>query len=240
MLAVAGLEKRFGRTLALTGIDFEVAAGERVGFLGRNGAGKSTLLRLLAGFLVPDRGTCRIDGIEVADDSNTAQRHIGFLPEGAPAYPEMRSIDYLTMRARLKGLGRKQARDEGRGRLADVGLSDREKSPVQTLSRGMRQRLGLADALLGDPKLIILDEPTSGLDPAQLASLTAMVDKFSAKRALIFASHRLDAVDDLCGRVVVLRRGSVAFDGSPDDLAARVRPADLNRAFLEATAEDDT
>ena len=235
MISARGLCKRFGKNTALDDVTVAIAAGERVGFLGRNGAGKSTLLRVLAGFISPEQGECTIDGIDVCRQPSRAQRLLGFLPEGAPAYPEMRALDYLRMRAQLKGQSRTDAAADAEARLAEVGLSDRSSSPVQTLSKGMRQRLGLADALLGDPRVIILDEPTSGLDPAQLRDLTARVSELASDRALILASHRLDAVENLCSRLVVLDRGRVVFDGAADELAKAAEPANLEAAFLALT-----
>ena len=178
--------------------------------LGPNGAGKTTLLRTLVGFIAPESGTLTVAGIDAIARPTLAASRIGFLPEGAPAYRDMRVRAYLRMRSALKGLDR--TRDLRVDALLErVGLADRARSQVGTLSRGMRQRLGLADALLADPPVLVLDEPTSGLDPAQLRELTAIISELSSDRALVFSSHRLDAVASLCDRALVMARGGVVL-----------------------------
>ena len=235
MIHATGIVVSFGKRRAVDGVDLSIDGGERVGLLGANGAGKTTLLRVIAGYRTPDAGALEIDGIDGVSDPVAIGSRVGYLPEGAPAYSEMRALDYLTFRARLKGVARRAARDAAADVLDRVDLGDRGRSRIATLSAGMRKRLGLAEALLGDPPLLILDEPTTGLDPAQLRRLIDLVGELATERALLLSSHRLESVEKLCDRLVVMSRGSVRFDGTGAEL---VRDhSDLESAFLQLAGE---
>jgi ABC-2 type transport system ATP-binding protein len=234
LLSVAGIVVAYGARRALDGVDLAIAEGERVGLLGPNGAGKTTLLRVIAGYLEPDAGSLEIDGVDGIADPAAIGRRVGYLPEGAPAYSEMRAVDYLVFRARLKGMSRSEAREAAAAVLERVALADRASSRIATLSGGMRKRLGLAEALLRDPPLLILDEPTTGLDPAQLRRLIDRVSELAADRALLLSSHRLESVTALCDRLAVMRAGKVVYDGPAADLGG-----DLEGAFLALTSEDE-
>jgi ABC-2 type transport system ATP-binding protein len=235
MIRAAAIDKSFGSRRVLSKIDLRVEAGERIGMLGPNGAGKTTLLRLLCGYLAPDGGELEIAGVDARRQPERVGRHVGYLPEGAPAYSEMRARSYLMMRARLKGLPRGEAAAAADAALDRVDLADRAASPIGTLSRGMRQRLGLAEATVTDPPLLLLDEPTSGLDPAQLRHLVELVAALAPGRALIFSSHRLEAIGNLCDRAVALAGGRVVYDGPLADMASS-HDGDLEAAYLELTA----
>jgi ABC-2 type transport system ATP-binding protein len=219
------LRKRFGRTVALDGVSFSVARGEIVGFLGPNGAGKTTMLRLLAGYLAPDAGRARIDGIDAADRPLAAQARLGYLAEGAALPGDMRVDAYLRHRARLK-------RADPRGvtaLLERTGAGEVARRVVAGLSRGYRQRVGLADALLGDPPALLLDEPTAGLDPNQIRDTLALVRDIGRDRAVLFSSHILAEVEAVATRVLILVRGKLRGEASLDSLrrggATRLRVA---------------
>ncbi|HKA87389.1 MAG TPA: ABC transporter ATP-binding protein [Haliangiales bacterium] len=232
MIEARELRKRFGRTTALDGVSFSVARGEVAGFLGPNGAGKTTLLRLCAGYLLPDAGHARVDGIDVADRPLDAQARLGYLPEGAPLPGDLRVADYLRHRARLK-----RADPDSVGPMLErTGAADVARRLVSGLSRGYRQRVGLADALLGDPPALLLDEPTAGLDPNQIRDTLALIGEIGRDRAVLFASHILSEVETVATRVLILVGGKLRAEGSLDALRRggatrlRVAPGEETRA----------
>jgi ABC-2 type transport system ATP-binding protein len=210
VIKVDGLVKRFGRTTALDGISFAVEAGQVVGFLGPNGAGKTTTLRILAGFLAADAGRAWIDGIDVGRDPLAAQRRIGYLPEGAPLHDDMRVEDYVAYRARLKRAPRARVA----AALAAAHVDDVARRRIGQLSRGYRQRVGLADALVADPPILILDEPTAGLDPNQIREVRELVRELARARTVLLSTHILSEVEALAARVIILVGGKVVADGA--------------------------
>ena len=208
MIEVDQLSRRFGRVRAVDGVGFAVAPGEVLGLLGPNGAGKTTTLRLVAGVLRPDEGTVRLDGIDLAARPAEARRRLGYLPEQLALPPELRVVEYLAFRAAIRDLprsGRAGAIDEA---LASCRLADAARTPIGALSRGFRQRVGLAAALLGGPPALVLDEPTAGLDPQQGAETRALIRALAPGRAVLFSSHLLAEVE-ACGPVDALRAGTV-------------------------------
>ncbi|HLK89820.1 MAG TPA: ABC transporter ATP-binding protein [Polyangia bacterium] len=227
MILVEGLSKRYGRAgaPALDGVSFEVGRGEIVGLLGPNGAGKSTMMRILTCFLRPTRGRATLNGSTIADDPRGVRRSVGYLPEAVPLPPEMRVAEYLEFRAALKGVvGR--ARPAAVSEAIDaVGLSERRAQIVGTLSRGYRQRVGLADALLGRPPILILDEPTVGLDPNQIRETRALIRELGRERTILLSTHILSEVEAVAGRVIILRAGRVVAAETMEALAARVAVA---------------
>jgi ABC-2 type transport system ATP-binding protein len=240
VISVEGVSKRFDRLQALDGVTFRVGRGEVVGFLGPNGAGKTTTLRIIAGFLMADAGRVLVDDIDVAADPRGAQRRLGYLPEGAPAYEEMRVVDYLAHRARLKGAAR--ARVAAALEAARAGEVAGRR--IGQLSRGFRQRVGLADALLADPPVLVLDEPTAGLDPNQLREVRALLAELARERTVLLSSHLLGEVEALAARVVILAAGRVVADAPVAALRAGaagsrvvVAPADV--AAARAALGDD-
>jgi ABC-2 type transport system ATP-binding protein len=218
MIEVAGLRRTFGPSVALDGVTFGAPRGEVTGLLGPNGAGKTTCLRILAGFLPPSAGRVCVDGIDVATRSLEVRRRLGYLPEGAPAYPEMRVRDCLRFRAALKGARGREGRAEVDRVVEACGLAEAVSRLVGQLSRGYRQRLGLADALLGDPAVLVLDEPTSGLDPNQSREVRSLVRSLAGRRTVLFSSHSLPEVEAVCSRAVILARGRVVADGAIEEL----------------------
>ena len=218
MISVAHLTRLFGSLRAVDDVSFELQRGEVVGFLGPNGAGKTTTLRMLTGFLPPTSGSIEIAGRDVFRDSLAVRRHIGYLPESVPLYREHRVEEMLLFQARLHRLGRADARRRIGEVLARVGLADRRRSLVGNLSKGQRQRIGLAVALLPDPEVLILDEPTSGLDPLQRIEVRELIRELAENRTVLLSSHILPEVEAVSPRVIVLHRGRVAADGSREEL----------------------
>jgi len=237
-LEVRALSHRYpgASVAALDGVGFCVAPGERVGLLGPNGAGKSTLMRLMCGYLPVQRAAqtrLRVGEIEVAGDSLQARRLVGYLPEQVPLYVELRVREHLDFRAAIKGVRRKQRAPEVLRVAERTGLSHMLEVPIQQLSRGYRQRVGIADALLGAPPLVVLDEPTVGLDPNQVLEIRAMLRALGGTQTLIFSSHILAEVEALCDRVVILAAGRCVAD---EAVAEALRSSDVIVAWIAAPA----
>ena len=241
MIRVDGLAKTYGRPgdgrpPALDGVSFEVGPGEIVGLLGPNGAGKSTMMRILTCFLAPTRGSATLAGASIADDPRGVRRAVGYLPEAVPLPPEMRVVEYLDFRAALKGIARR-ARPMAVARAIDeVGLGERRAQIVGTLSRGYRQRVGLADALLGRPPILILDEPTVGLDPNQIRETRALIRELGRERTILLSTHVLPEVEAVATRVIILNGGRVVAAQTQDELRARL--AGARRVIVELAAAD--
>jgi ABC-2 type transport system ATP-binding protein len=234
MLALRGIVRTFGRRRAVAGVSLEVAAGEAVLLVGRNGAGKTTLLRVATGFLDPDAGEVEVAGIAMARDRVRAQRRIGYLPEHAPAPDELTVRDHLWLRARLK---RVDAAGLDRA-IALAGLGDAAGQRIATLSKGFRQRVGLADALLGEPPLLVLDEPTSGMDPIQVRQLRDHLAIAARDRAVLVSSHAVADLEPLATRVAVLRAGELIAIDPPDALCLRTGAARLEAAVVALLGEE--
>lgn len=218
MISVSHLTRRFGELQALDDVSFEIQKGEVVGFLGPNGAGKTTTLRILAGYLPATSGSARVAGFDVLRQSLEVRRRIGYLPESVPLYREHRVIEMLRFQARLHGLSRDATRRRAEEVLEKVGLSERRRDLVGHLSRGLRQRAGLAVALLPDPEVLILDEPTSGLDPLQRIEVRALILDLAARHTVILSSHILPEIEATCPRVIILHEGRVVADGTRESL----------------------
>ncbi|MCK4414525.1 MAG: ABC transporter ATP-binding protein [Candidatus Eisenbacteria sp.] len=219
LLEVIDLSKDYGPVRAVAGLDFSVRRGEIVGLLGPNGAGKSTAMRVMVGYQVPSGGTIRLAGEDVFRAGAAAKQHLGYLPENPPLYLEMRVDEYLTMAGKLKGLGGDKLSGE-LGRTAEIlGLAEVWRRPIGHLSRGFRQRVGLAQCLLGDPPLLILDEPATGLDPNQIADLRRLLLSWRARKGILLSTHILAEALMLCDRVLVLSRGRLVAEGDPQALA---------------------
>lgn len=223
MIEVQNLSKRYGALVAVDELTFQVGRGEVVGFLGPNGAGKTTTLRILAGFLGATSGVVRIAGHDVSEHPLEARRCIGYLPEACPLYGEMRVKEYLMFRAELKRVPR-ASRASAVQRAAELALIwDYRDVLIAHLSKGLRQRVGVADALLGSPPLLILDEPTSGLDPNQIREMRALVRQLATEHTIVVSTHVLSEVESTCDRAIVLDRGRVVAQGSIEDLRAGQR-----------------
>jgi ABC-2 type transport system ATP-binding protein len=222
MIEVFNMTKRYGGRKAVDDISFTVARGEIVGLLGPNGAGKSTTMRVLSGFMPATSGTVRVAGFDVFHDSDEARRRIGYMPENNPLYPEMRVREYLKFRARLKGLGWRKSRERVTTVMEQCGLTDVGRRIIGQLSKGYRQRVGLADALVHDPDLVILDEPTIGLDPQQIRSVRALIKSLAGRHTVLISTHILPEVEMMCGRVLIMLGGRVLASDTPENLQRRM------------------
>lgn len=222
MIEVRDLSKTFSGVRALRGVSFNVEEGEILGFLGPNGAGKSTLMRILTGFLPGDSGAVRVAGHDVSTNSLAVRQALGYLPEGVPLYPEMRVTEYLRYRGRLKGVSRRPLREMIDRALERTALTDVRHRIIGTLSRGYRQRVGLADALLAEPPVLVLDEPTVGLDPEQVRQFRQLLGEVGRERTVILSTHILTEVELVCSNVVIIHKGQVV---------ARDRAENLRRRF---------
>jgi ABC-2 type transport system ATP-binding protein len=232
MIEVQNLTKRYPTAVAVSDVTFSVRPGEIVGFLGPNGAGKTTTMRVLTGFLPPSSGTARIDGFDVVRQSREARASVGYLPESAALYPEMRVREYLAFRARLEGVsgpevGRRVTDAIGRCLLDEV--ADRK---VDNLSKGYRQRTALAGALVHQPPVLVLDEPTVGLDPAQIIRIRETIRTLGRERAVLLSTHILPEVDAVCDRVLIIDRGRIVAEGKPEELRRRLSASPTVRAVF--------
>jgi len=222
MIQVEELTKRYAGTLAVDDVSFWVGRGEIVGLLGPNGAGKSSILRILSGFMPATSGTVRIAGLDVFRDAREVRRRVGYMPENNPLIPEMRVREYLRFRARLKGLSFGQSRERVNVVIEQCGLEDVYKRIVGQLSKGYKQRVGLADALVHEPDLIILDEPTIGLDPNQLRSVRLLIKELGGRHTVLLSTHILPEVEMTCTQVLILNKGQILAADTADNLRKRV------------------
>jgi len=225
MIQIAELSKNYGRHQAVDKISFDVAPGEIVGFLGPNGAGKTTTLRMLTGFLPPTSGAARIAGHDIFRESLEVRKHIGYMPENVPLYTEMRVREYLRFRGALRGLSGGNLRKRLGEVLEICGLEDVRRKMIKTLSKGYRQRVGLADALIHEPDLLILDEPTNGLDPNQIRSIRRLIKDLGEKHTILLSTHILSEVEMTCNKVVIIDEGRVKAADTPKNLVNSMRRA---------------
>ncbi len=225
MIQVEKLTKRYGSVTAVNGVDFSVQKGEIVGFLGPNGAGKSTTMKMLAGFLPPTSGRASVAGRDVFRESLRAREHIGYMPENVPLYPDMRVGEYLTYRGALKGIPGRRMKERVGDVLELCGLADVSKTIIGRLSKGYRQRVGLADAMIHEPDLLILDEPTIGLDPNQIRQVRDLIRSLKRHHTILLSTHILPEVEMLCSRVIIINKGRIEAMDSPQNLRARLGAA---------------
>ena len=213
VIQASGLVKHYGDVRAVDGVSFEIARGEIVGFLGPNGAGKSTTMKLLTGYLYPDAGEARIGGAPVDGRDLAARRRVGYLPEHTPLYREMRVDRYLAFVAAVRGLGRRARRDALERVVESCDLGGYTARRVHTLSKGYRQRVGLAQALIADPEVLVLDEPTSGLDPAEIVRIRDLIVRLAQEKTILLSTHVLPEVEEVCRRVLIIAAGELVADG---------------------------
>ncbi len=222
MIEVQSLTKRYGEVLAVNDISFRVDDGEVVGFLGPNGAGKSTTLRILTAYMPATQGSVRVAGFDVLTRSLEVRKRLGYLPETVPLYPDMRVEEFLRFRAMLKGVGRRDVKASVDAALDRCGCTEMRRRMITTLSKGYRQRVGIADAIVHDPPILILDEPTSGLDPNQRVEVRRLIKDLGESKTVLLSSHILAEVEAVAERVIIVRRGEIRADGPPAELVDRI------------------
>ncbi len=218
MIEVEGLTKDYGPRRAIYNLSFTATSGEILGFLGPNGAGKTTTMRILSGFMPPTLGTARVAGFDVVDQSLEVRKRVGYLPETVPLYPDMTVFDYLKYMADLRHI--KNAKDRVNDVLSIVHMNDRAHGYISNLSKGMRQRIGLAQALLHEPEVLILDEPTIGLDPAQIKEVRTLIREIGKQRTVLLSTHILSEAQQICDRVLIINNGIIVVEDTPERLQA--------------------
>ncbi len=218
MIRVQNLTRRYGELVAVDGVSFTIGQGEVVGLLGHNGAGKTTIMKMLTGYLEPTSGTIRVRELQMGRDTRAIQARIGYLPENCPAWPEMQVVDYLEYRAGLQGVPPERRRSAVARAIRRTALVEKATSSIHALSRGYRQRVGVAQALLHEPEILILDEPTNGLDPTQIRHMRDLVRDLARSATVIVSTHVLQEVQAVCQRVLIMRSGKLARDARLEDL----------------------
>ncbi|XOV79103.1 MAG: ABC transporter ATP-binding protein [Aestuariibacter sp.] len=238
MISVKNITKKFGSFTAVDDLSFEIAAGDVVGFLGPNGAGKSTTMKMLTGFLDPDEGDIRINGVSVLDDAVTVQRQIGYLPEGAPAYGDMTALQFLDFIADVRGIQAPEKQQKIADVINKVQLESVLDKPIENLSKGFKRRVGLAQAILHDPDILILDEPTDGLDPNQKHQVRSLIKNIAKDKIVIVSTHILEEVTAVCNRVMIISNGRKCFDDTPEKLLQQSKYYNaINISFEQAIDE---
>lgn len=221
MIEVDHLTKQFGPIIAVDDVSFTVGRGEVVGFLGPNGAGKSTTMKMITGFLRPTSGTARICEFDVLEDPIDVKKRIGYLPEGAPMWPDMTTGAFMAFIARVRGFDGVEARERIAGAIGQTQLASVLEQPIDTLSKGYKRRVGLAQALLHDPEVLILDEPTDGLDPNQKHEVRELISGMASDKAIVVSTHILEEVEAVCTRAIIIAKGRVVADCTPEELLSR-------------------
>lgn len=234
MVRLEGLAKRFGPVHAVEGVSFAVDRGEVLGFLGPNGAGKSTTMRMLTGFITPTSGTASVMGFDVVTQPIEVKRRVGYLPEGAPLYGDMTVLAFLRFVAAMRGITGADAKQRIDGAVARTELAEVVHRPIETLSKGFKRRVGIAQAIMHDPPVLILDEPTDGLDPNQKHGMRRLIREMAQDKAIIISTHILEEVEAICTRAVIIACGRVIADARPDELKRRSRYHNAVRLTMNA------
>ncbi|MEQ1898081.1 MAG: ATP-binding cassette domain-containing protein [Vicinamibacterales bacterium] len=238
MIEVQHLSKRYGPVTAVNDVSFRVEKGEILGFLGPNGAGKTSTMRVLTGYMPPTEGTAIVAGYDVLEQPIEAKRHTGYLPETPPLYPDMRVRDYLTFVAKIKGVPRNQVRTRVDRTMEKTRVTEMARRECGRLSKGYRQRVGLAQALLHDPDVLILDEPTAGLDPKQIIETRQLIKELAGTHTIILSTHILPEVSQTCQRVVIINRGRVVAVDTPDNLISKLRGSEAMYLQVDGLGAD--
>jgi len=233
-IVVKNLTKKYGVQRAVDDISFEVNTGEILGFLGPNGAGKTTTMKAIVSYFAPNAGSIEIGGISVTENPEEVKKQIGYLPENNPLYEDMPMLDYLYFVAELLGVPKGKIKERILEMVNICGLEEEKHKNIGELSKGYRQRVGLAQALIHDPKVLILDEPTSGLDPNQIVEIRELIKKIGKEKTVILSSHILAEVEATCDRIMIINKGKIVADGTPEELRKRA----TDREFLKVTIED--
>lgn len=237
MIQAEQLVREYGSFRALDGVSFEVGEREIVGFLGPNGAGKTTTMKILTGFLAATSGRAKIQGIDVAQDPLLVQRKIGYLPESAPVYPDMNIEEYLRFVASVRDIPAKEQAKAVDAAMSKTGLTERRYHEIRTLSKGYKQRVGLAQAIIADPPILILDEPTSGLDPNQIIEIRELIKSLGQEKTVLFSTHILQEVEATCQRALVIAKGKCIAGGSLEELRTKGGPANITVGFAKEGRE---
>lgn len=227
MITVENLTKRYATKAAIEGMSFQVEKGEILGFLGPNGAGKTTTMRIITGYMPATEGTVRVDGFDVFDKPIEVRRRIGYLPENPPLYLEMNVTGYLRFVAKIKGVPGKRINDEVKSVMERVNITDVKDRIISKLSKGYKQRVGIAQALLNDPPVLILDEPTIGLDPKQIREIRELIKALADKHTVVLSTHILPEVEQTCNRVIIIDKGRIVAVGTPETLRLQLQGAEL-------------
>jgi len=238
MIEVTNLSKNYGDTVALKDVSFEVQRGEVLGFLGPNGAGKTTTMRIITGYLRPDAGTAKIAGFDVLSEPLEVKKRIGYLPEDNPLYNEMEPSEYLNFLGEVRGLSGSQLKDSIERVVEIAGIKEVFYRPIGELSRGYRQRVGIAQALLHDPEVLILDEPTSGLDPTQIVEIRELIKELGKEKTVILSTHILPEVTVTSTRVLIINRGSIVASGTADELTSKAGDRMVLRVEIKGDPAD--
>ena len=238
MIEVKNLTKRYGPTVAVDNVSFNAKAGEVLGFLGPNGAGKTTTMRVLTCYLSADEGNATVDGYDVFDQSVEVRKRIGYLPESAPLYLDMGVIDYLKFIAQVRDIPKSQRQQRTKQVIDICGLESVIQKDVGELSKGFRQRLGLAQSLIHDPPILIMDEPTSGLDPNQIIEIRNLIKEIGKEKMIIFSTHILPEVSATCSRILIINNGKIVANGSPESLAERAKGGEVVDITIRGPADE--
>jgi ABC-2 type transport system ATP-binding protein len=237
MVRLDRLAKRFGPVQAVEDVSFAVERGEVLGFLGPNGAGKSTTMRMLTGFIAPSAGSASVMGHDVVREPIEVKRRVGYLPEGAPLYGDMTVLAFLRFVAEMRGLRGPEGRRRIEGAIARTQLEEAVHRPIETLSKGFKRRVGIAQAIMHDPPVLVLDEPTDGLDPNQKHGVRRLIGQMAEDKAIIISTHILEEVEAICTRAVIVARGRVVADARPDELKRRSRHHNAVRLTVNANLQ---
>jgi len=238
-IKIENLTKKFGGQRAVDNISFEVKTGEILGFLGPNGAGKTTTMRIITNYLVPAEGEIIIGGKSIRDHAEEIKKHIGYLPENNPLYTDMPVIDYLEFAALLQGIPKEQINTRIIAMVRICGLNVEKHKKIGELSRGFRQRVGLAQAMIHDPEILILDEPTSGLDPNQIVEIRRLIRELGKEKTVILSTHILPEVEATCDRILIINRGKIVADGTPDTLRKQAKGQEILLVRIEDGTPDE-
>ncbi len=238
MIEVRNLTKRYGPTVAVDNVSFDAKAGEVLGFLGPNGAGKTTTMRILTCYLSADEGTVKVAGYDVFEESFEVRKRIGYLPESAPLYTDMGVIDYLKFIAEIRDIPKSQRSQRIKDVVDICGLEKMIQKDIGELSKGYRQRLGLAQSLIHDPPILVLDEPTSGLDPNQIIEIRNLIREIGKEKMIIFSTHILSEVSATCGRILIINDGQIVANGTPDELAGRAQGEEVVHISIRGPREE--
>ena len=237
MIEVRELTKSYGTTVAVDNVTFDAHAGEVLGFLGPNGAGKTTTMRILTCYLSADAGTATVAGYDVFEESVEVRKHIGYLPESAPLYTDMGVIEYLNFMTQVRNIPKSQRKERIRTVIDTCGLDDVIQKDIGELSKGYRQRVGLAQSLIHDPPILILDEPTSGLDPNQISEIRNLIKNIGQEKLVLFSTHILPEVSATCSRILIINNGKIVANGTPEELSSQAKGEEIVHITIRGSQE---